>query len=252
MIEVINVSKSFQKDKSHVHVLDDISFRVDFGEFLTIIGPNGCGKTTLLRLIHGLIQPDKGQILIKGEPVSLPPTKRCIMFQSPNLIPWKSIKENIALPLIFMKMDRSMVEEKVLRMIEFVGLYGFENYYPQQLSGGMQQRAALARALVTDPEILLMDEPLSALDAYTRELFQAEFLRLLERERLTIVYVTHSVDEAVFLSDHILVLSPRPARIRGLISVDLPRPRTMALKNTAYFVSLREKVWTILVNHSDL
>lgn len=248
MMDVVNVSKSFPNNKSRVIVLDDVSFQVCEGEFFTILGPNGCGKTTLLRIIHGLLQPDKGMVLIRGEPVSLPPKGRYMVFQSHNLVPWKMIKNNIAMPLVFMKMDKTTIERKVRQVVDFVSLNGFENHYPSQLSGGMRQRAALARALVADPEILLLDEPLSALDAYTRELFQEEFLRILERTKTTIVYVTHSVDEAVVLSDRICILTPRPARVKDIITVDLPRPRSLSIKNTKKFLELRETVWSKLAH----
>lgn len=244
MIDVIGVAKSFPNlGNTRLHVLSQVNFRVERGEFFTVLGPNGCGKTTLLKIIHGLLEPDNGKVMIQGRPVTLRDKNRSFMFQSLNLVPWKTVWENIALPLVFRGDVRSEIEGKVKRIIEFVGLTGFENHYPHQLSGGMQQRAALGRALVTDPEILLMDEPLSSLDAYTRELLQDELLQIIEKRGLTVIYVTHSVDEAVLLSDRICVLTPRPAKVKDIISIDLPKPRRVSLKNNPEFSKLRKTIW---------
>lgn len=244
MIDVINVEKSFPNiDNSRLEVLSQINFRVEQGEAFTILGPNGCGKTTLLKIIHGLLEPDSGKILIRGRPVSLRDRNRSFMFQSLNLVPWKTVKENIALPLIFMGHNRPEIDEKVRKMLEFLGLAGFEEHYPYQLSGGMQQKVAIGRALITDPEILLMDEPLSALDAYTRELLQEELLQIVEKRRLTIVYVTHSVDEAILLSDRICILTPRPARVKDIVPIRLPKPRRISTKNSPEFLKFRMIVW---------
>lgn len=249
MINVIDVTKSFPStNDSRLQVLSQINFHVNRGEIFTILGPNGCGKTTLLKIIHGLLEPDSGSVLIQGRPVSLRDKTRSLVFQSLNLVPWKTVWENIALPLIFMGQSKAELREKVSRIIGFVGLTGFENHYPHQLSGGMQQKVALARALVTDPQILLMDEPLSALDAYTRELLEDELLQIIERRGLTVLYVTHSVDEAVLLSDRICILTPRPARVKDIVFIDLPKPRRISLKNTQEFSKLRKIIWDKLLS----
>ncbi|MEM0382619.1 MAG: ABC transporter ATP-binding protein [Nitrososphaerota archaeon] len=244
MIDIIDVTKSFLSvDNSRLQVLLQVNFHVNRGEFFTILGPNGCGKTTLLKIIHGLLAPDSGSVLIQGRPVSLRDKTRSFMFQSLNLVPWKTVWDNIALPLVLMGQNKSEIKEKINKIIEFMGLNGFEKHYPHQLSGGMQQKVAIARALVTDPQILLMDEPLSALDAYTREVLQDEILQIIEKRGLTVLYVTHSVDEALLLSDRICILTPRPARIKDIVAIDLPKPRRVSLKNTQEFSRLRKIIW---------
>ncbi|MEM2067743.1 MAG: ABC transporter ATP-binding protein [Nitrososphaerota archaeon] len=244
MIDIIDVTKSFLSvDNSRLQVLLQVNFHVNRGEFFTILGPNGCGKTTLLKIIHGLLAPDSGSVLIQGRPVSLRDKTRSFMFQSLNLVPWKTVWDNIALPLVLMGQNKSEIKEKINKIIEFMGLNCFEKHYPHQLSGGMQQKVAIARALVTDPQILLMDEPLSALDAYTREVLQDEILQIIEKRGLTVLYVTHSVDEALLLSDRICILTPRPARIKDIVAIDLPKPRRVSLKNTQEFSRLRKIIW---------
>ncbi|MDP2364663.1 MAG: ABC transporter ATP-binding protein, partial [Ignavibacteria bacterium] len=226
MKPIVGIEK-ITKYYNNLHVLDEISFNVNAGEFVSVIGPSGCGKTTLLKIISGLIKPTKGDIVIKGNSVDLALKKRefGIVFQNPVLLPWRNARENIELPLEIL--DYKTLKNSSRRLLEIVGLKDFENFYPKELSGGMQQRVAIARALILEPSILLMDEPFGALDEITRNRMNLELLRIWKEEKVTtsaIVFITHSIPEAVFLSDKIVVLSHRPAKVERIIDVDLPRP----------------------------
>jgi ABC-type nitrate/sulfonate/bicarbonate transport system ATPase subunit len=225
-IEVRSISKKFQTRGGPVHVLDDLSFSVTDGEFVAVIGPSGCGKSTLLGVLAGFEQPDRGEVRVDDEPVREPRRKAMFIFQQPSLFPWLDLERNLVFGLNgeSAEMRRSLVAH----YITLVGLEGFERAFPNQLSGGMQQRAELARALMVKPEILYLDEPFGALDALTRLRMRGELLRILSRERHTVVLVTHDVEEARHLADRILVLSPRPARIQRVIEVPLPRPRVLS------------------------
>jgi len=208
-----------------MEVLQDLSFQAAEGEFLCIVGPSGCGKTTLLRLIAGLIRPVAGRILLNGQAVTQPVRQVGLMFQKPALLPWRTALKNVALPLETNGHSRKEALEKARALLRWVGLEGFEDAYPVHLSGGMAQRVALARALAHDPSLLLLDEPFGSLDALTREELARELARLWEERRTTVVMVTHSVSEAVFLADRVLVLSSRPATLAAEIPIPLPRPR---------------------------
>ena len=223
IIKVKNVSKFY----SNLHVLDKINFKVKNKEFVSIIGHSGCGKTTLLKIIGGLLQPDEGTVLIENLPnqLALEKGKIGFVFQNPVLLPWRTVLKNIELPLEIKNVKNKISSRKLIKIIK---LEGFENFYPFQLSGGMQQRVAIARALIFKPSILLMDEPFGSLDELTREELGLELLRLWERENSnlsTIIFVTHSIPEAVFLSDKVIVLSGRPAKVSKIIKINLPRPR---------------------------
>jgi ABC-type nitrate/sulfonate/bicarbonate transport system ATPase subunit len=224
-IEVRSVSKTFQTRGGPLPVLDDLSFSVADGEFVAVIGPSGCGKSTLLSVLAGFECPDTGEVRVDDEPVREPRRKGVCIFQQPSLYPWLDLERNIVFGL-----DGEPAETRrslVAHYIALVGLEGFEHAFPYQLSGGMQQRAELARALIVKPEILYLDEPFGALDALTRLRMRAELLRILSRERHTVVLVTHDVEEALHLADRVLVLSARPARIQQVIEVKLPRPRVL-------------------------
>jgi ABC-type nitrate/sulfonate/bicarbonate transport system ATPase subunit len=225
-IEVRSISKTFPTRGGPVHVLDDLSFSVTDGEFVAVIGPSGCGKSTLLGVLAGFEHPDRGEVRVDDEPVREPRRKAMFIFQQPSLFPWLDLERNLVFGLNgeSAEMRRSLVAH----YITLVGLEGFERAFPNQLSGGMQQRAELARALMVKPEILYLDEPFGALDALTRLRMRGELLRILSRERHTVVLVTHDVEEALHLADRILVLSPRPARIQRVIEVPLPRPRVLS------------------------
>jgi len=225
-IEVLSISKTFQTRGGPVPVLDDLSFQVADGEFVAVIGPSGCGKSTLLGVLAGFERPERGEVRVDDEPVREPRRKGIFIFQQPSLFPWLDLEGNLVFGLNGASEEarRSLVAH----YIALVGLEGFERAFPSQLSGGMQQRAELARALMVKPEILFLDEPFGALDALTRLRMRAELLRILSRERHTVLLVTHDVEEALHLADRILVLSPRPARIQRVIEVVLPRPRTLS------------------------
>ncbi|MEM3391620.1 MAG: ABC transporter ATP-binding protein, partial [Archaeoglobaceae archaeon] len=216
---VSNLRKSF----NDLLVLDSLSFSVKEGEFFCVLGPSGCGKTTLLRIIAGF-EDYEGEILLKGEKIKKPGSDRVLVFQDYALFPWRTVIGNVLFG-IESKLPKQEALKIAKEMLKLVALEGFENHYPHELSGGMRQRVALARALVCDPELLLMDEPLSALDAQTRMEMQAELVKIWQRTKKTIVYVTHSIEEAVFLADRILILSKRPAKVRALLDVKLERPR---------------------------
>jgi len=241
-IAVRHLTKSYNGGR--VVALQDISFEVQPYESLCILGPSGCGKTTLLRLLDCLIARDHGEILLDGEPVTAPRPDVAMVFQHFGLFPWKNLEENIAYGLALRGRPREEIARSVRRYIEIVGLKGFEKAYPYQLSGGMQQRAGLARALAVNPSLLLMDEPFGSLDAQTRETLQEELSKILEQERNTMLFVTHSIDEAIYLGDRILLMTPRPGRIREILSVDIPRPRDISrVRADPQAVRLRGYIW---------
>jgi NitT/TauT family transport system ATP-binding protein len=230
-----------------VEAFAELSFEIYEREIACIVGPSGCGKTTLLRCIDGLLPLTGGSIRIDGEVVSGPPERVAMVFQHFGLLPWKTVAANAAYGLKLAGVPRERRDVRVSQTLKLVGLEGFERAYPYQLSGGMQQRVGLARALATTPEILLMDEPFAALDAQTRELLQEELLRILEKDTNTIVFVTHSIDEAILLGDRVIVLTARPARVKEILPVPFLRPRTLpAIRLDPAFGELRSRVWELL------
>lgn len=222
--------------------LGTTSLQVAAGEFVCIVGPSGCGKTTLLRILGGLLRPTRGQVLLKGQPLTGPQPEIGYVFQHANLMPWRTVLRNVALPLELQGQPASEIDGRAREVLAVVGLQGFEHSYPRQLSGGMAQRAALARTLIHKPELLLLDEPFGALDALTRERINLELLRIREAYDYTAVMVTHSIPEAVFLSDRVLVMSHRPGRIVAEVAVPLPTPRTLEMMGTSEFAGLTREV----------
>jgi len=206
----------------------NVDLQIRNREVLCVVGPSGCGKTTLLRCIGGLLAPSSGQVLIDGQVVARPREGVAIVFQHFGLLPWKTVVDNVAFGLRIAGTPAAVIAERLRHYIGLVGLTGFENHYPYQLSGGMQQRVGLARALAIDPEILLMDEPFASVDAQTREVLQEELLQLHERERKTMLFITHSIDEAIILGDRVAVMAARPGQVKGILSVEFPRPRAPA------------------------
>ncbi len=230
MIEIDRLSKVFRsRDGADVVALQDISLTVGDNEFVTIVGPSGCGKSTLLRLASGLIRPSSGRVAIDGARVEEPRQDTGIVFQAPVLLPWATILDNVLFPLRMMRCEQAGSAGQARQLLRLVGLDGFEGKYPRELSGGMQQRAAICRSLIHNPNILLMDEPFGALDALTREEMALEVLRIWTDQPKTILFVTHSITEAVLLADRVVVMSARPGRIAEVINVALPRPRTFEI-----------------------
>lgn len=241
-ITVRHLTKSYSGGE--VVALQDVSFEVQLYESLCILGPSGCGKTTLLRLLDCLIPRDQGEILLDGEPVTSPRSDMAMVFQHFGLFPWKNLEQNIAYGLALRGRPEEEIARRVKRYIELVGLKSFEKSYPYQLSGGMQQRAGLARALAVNPSLLLMDEPFGSLDAQTRETLQEELSKILEQERKTMLFVTHSIDEAIYLGDRVLLMTPRPGRICEILPVEIPRPRDITkVRSDPRFIQLRAHIW---------
>jgi NitT/TauT family transport system ATP-binding protein len=234
VIAVRRLSKSYGSGPNAIVALTNIDFAVADGEFMSIVGPSGCGKSTLLKILAGLI-PSDGEALLNGTPIDGPRQDIGMVFQSPVLFPWRSVLANVLLPVDVQRLGRERMTQRALDLISLVGLNGFEKRYPWELSGGMQQRVALVRALIHDPALLLMDEPFGALDALTRESMNAELQRIWLERRKTVLFVTHSTSEAVFLADRVLVMSARPGRIADLLTIDLPRPRTLDVMTTEVF-----------------
>jgi NitT/TauT family transport system ATP-binding protein len=245
-LEASGVRKSFSKDGRSLAVLDVERFSVQDGEFVTVIGPSGCGKSTLLHIMGGFIRAEAGAIQVHGRRVSGPGPDRGMMFQEFALFPWKTVAGNVAWGLEAQGMSKSKIGEVVDRHLEMIGLGDFRDHYPAELSGGMKQRVQLARVLAIDPEVLLMDEPFGALDAQTRETMQEELTRLWERTGKTIVFVTHDIDEAVYLGDRVVVLTARPGRIREEVKIDLPRPRGLEIKKSAQCHEYRNYIWDLI------
>lgn len=247
-IELRGLGKRYFDDSTgkEMSAIEDVDLTIADGEFVSLIGPSGCGKTTLLKVIDGLLPYEAGQAWVQGEKLVSPGPERAMVFQSFALLPWRTVRENIGYGLELRGIKGAEAAEVIDRYISMVGLVGFEDRYPEQLSGGMQQRVGIARALAVDPSILLMDEPFGALDAQTRNLLQSDLERIWESNGKTVVFVTHAMDEAVFLSDRIVVMSPRPGRIQEIIDVDLPRPRTDATRSDPRFVELTAHIWELL------
>jgi NitT/TauT family transport system ATP-binding protein len=237
------ISKMFaQNTKREVAALESISFTVEEHEFVSIVGPSGCGKTTLLKIIAGLVKQDTGQIIYQG----LQNPKAVMVFQDQGLLPWLTVLDNIGLGLELQRTPKEARRKQVLEYMKLVKLDGFENHYPHELSGGMRQRVALTRAFLTNPDILLMDEPFGSLDAQTRIILQEELLNIYRAEQKTVIFVTHDIDEAILLSDRVIVLSDRPGKIQQSIPIPFERPRDLTIKNRPKFEEIRSQIWKLL------
>lgn len=246
LIAVQNVSKVFTSTARTVQALENISFEIQSGDFVSLVGPSGCGKSTLLKIVSGLLPASSGSVSVSDRAVDAPLENVGMVFQSPVLLKWRPVLGNILLPVEFAKLDPASHQRRAQSLLKLVGLTGFEEMYPHQLSGGMQQRVSLCRALVTDPQLLLMDEPFGALDAMTRDELDIELLRIWHERKKTVVFVTHSIQEAVFLSDHVIVMSARPGRLLAQIAIQLPRPRSMEMMSTAQFGEYSLKIRSLL------
>jgi NitT/TauT family transport system ATP-binding protein len=242
-----NVNLTFRPpNRGPVRALHNFDIEVREGEFLSIVGPSGCGKSTFLNVLLGLIKPDSGDIKMAGKPIAGPGTDRAMVFQDFGLLPWRTVQHNVELGLELKGVSATERHITSDRLIEMVGLAGFEGHYPHELSGGMKQRVGLARALATDPNVLLMDEPFAALDAQTRDLMQVELLRIWREAKKTVLFVTHQIDEAIYLSDRVMVMTKRPGRAKRIFDIELPRPRDYEMRVTPEFNELKLEIWNTL------
>jgi NitT/TauT family transport system ATP-binding protein len=250
-LSIRNLTKQFElADGGSMLALDHVNLDIEEGEFVAFVGPSGCGKTTMLRIIQGLETATDGQILIDGREVHGPGLDRAFVFQQYGLLPWLTTGQNIAFALQAKGVPAAAQPALIERVLDTVGLKGFADRFPMQLSGGMQQRVGIARALAVEPDMLLMDEPFGALDALTREVLQNEMLQMTEQLKKTVLFVTHSVDEAVCLADRVVVMSPRPGRIREIVEIDIPRPRAAlgeTIRETAAYTHKRRVIWDLLM-----
>ncbi|MQA04168.1 MAG: ATP-binding cassette domain-containing protein [Streptosporangiales bacterium] len=249
-VRVRGVTVEFERarEKDTLVALQDLDLDIQAGEFLAILGPSGCGKSTLLNVVAGLVSPAAGEVYVEGEAVRGPGIERAVVFQDYALMPWRTVEANVRFGLEMQRRVDASTPEKIAHFISMVGLSGFERAYPRELSGGMRQRVGLARALVTDPRILLMDEPLAAVDAMTRELMQDELAKIVAKAGPAVMFITHSVDEAITLADRIAVVTDRPGRIKETLAVDIRRPRGRDIRNLDEYTKLRERIWSLLGN----
>lgn len=231
--------------------LKDINLNIEEGEFICIVGPSGCGKTTFLNTIVGFVKPSKGKITLDGKIIDKPGKDRAMVFQSASLLPWRTVKSNVMYGVYLQKRVNKETKQLGKNFIEMVGLKGFEDSYPYELSGGMQQRVNLARALTADPSLLLLDEPFSALDAQTREFMQKELLNIWSETKKTSVFITHQIDEAVYLADRVIVFGARPGRLVEDIKIDLPRPRQLNIKREPKFLEYVDHIWSLIENNQN-
>jgi NitT/TauT family transport system ATP-binding protein len=226
--------------------LDNINLKVEDGEFVTIVGPSGCGKTTFINLADGLLKPTAGKLNIDGKQVTGPGIDRGMVFQDSCLMPWRTVLKNVLFGLECQGLDNAEGQARARTFIKLVGLEGFEEHYPHELSGGMQQRCNLARALTVDPKILIMDEPFAALDAQTREIMQLELLRIWKEAKKTVLFITHQINEAIYLADRVIVFGARPGKVKEMIKIDIPRPRELAVKREKKFLEYEDHLWTLI------
>ena len=245
-LETKGLSKTYRKGDVAIEALRDISVNIREGEFVSVVGASGCGKTTLLRMLDGLIAPTSGEILLDGKVIEGHGSRRAFVFQQDRLLPWRTVAANTVLGPEIRGQDAATARERAAAFIRLVGLGGFEKHYPHELSGGMRQRVNLARALTVEPEVLLLDEPFASLDAQTREIMQDELMRIWAETKKTAVFVTHQIEEAVYLSDRVLVFTVRPGRLKEEVVIDLPRPRGLHVKRTPEFVHYTDRIWRLI------
>jgi len=248
-LDIDHLTKRYvvERDARQVVALSNVSLSVADAEFMAIVGPSGCGKTTLLNIVAGLIPYDEGTLTIDGRRIAGPGVDRAVVFQHASLLPWRTIAGNIRYGMeIQRRFDREAMRQRTEHFTELVGLKGFERHYPSELSGGMQQRVNLARALASDPIVLLMDEPFAALDAQTREFMQAELLKIWSEARKTVLFITHQINEAVYLADRVAVMSARPGQVKEIFTIPFERPRSLRLKREPKFLALEDAIWQVI------
>jgi NitT/TauT family transport system ATP-binding protein len=251
-IEHLTKRYRLEREDRDVLAMTDVSFSVADGEFLAIVGPSGCGKTSLLNIVAGLLPYDEGNVIIDGKKIAGPGIDRAVVFQHASLLPWRTIVRNVRYGMELQKrFDEATMKERADYFIKLVGLTGFERHFPSELSGGMQQRVNLARALAADPAVLLMDEPFAALDAQTREFMQAELLKIWSKARKTVVFITHQINEAIYLADRVVVMSARPGRVKDIFDIPFERPRNLSLKREPRFLELEDAVWKLIEEESE-
>ena len=246
-VRAVTLEHFNERTQRTLRVLDGIDLQVGGGELVSIVGPSGCGKTTFLNAVDGLVRVTSGEIRLDGRVVDRPGPDRAFVFQHDSLFPWRTVLQNVSYGLeLQRRLGKADIRERAQRLIELVGLTGFEQHFPHELSGGMRQRVNIARALVVEPELLLLDEPFAALDAQTREFMQFELMKILARAKATALFITHQISEAIFLSNRIAVFSARPARIKDVVTVDLPAARTLDMKHLPAFVALEQRIWRLI------
>jgi NitT/TauT family transport system ATP-binding protein len=251
-IEHLSKRYWFEREDREVLAVSDVSLAVEDGEFLAIVGPSGCGKTTLLNIVAGLLPYEEGTVSIDGKRVDGPGVDRAVVFQHSSLLPWRTIAGNIRYGMEMQRrFDEATMHQRADYFVKMVGLNGFEKHFPNELSGGMQQRVNLARALAADPKVLLMDEPFAALDAQTREFMQAELLKIWSQDRKTVLFITHQINEAVYLADRVAVMSARPGRLKGVFKIPFGRPRTLSLKRDPQFLEIEDSIWQLIEEESQ-
>ena len=247
LIEVSKLGKDFSAGRARVCALADVSFSVEEGQFVTLVGPSGCGKSTLLQILAGLIAATSGEARIEGERICAPmPEKIGMVFQDPTLLPWKTALANVEFPLDLRGVDRTTRRKRCSALLELVGLREFADHYPHELSGGMRQRVAIARGLAQDPRLILMDEPFAALDEQTRTRMGHDLLDIWAKTGKTVFFITHSLTEAIYLSDVVLVMSPRPGQVIDTIAIDFPRPREVDIIGSEAFGRIRNRIWHLI------
>jgi len=251
-IEHLSKRYWFEREDREVLAVSDVSLAVEDGEFLAIVGPSGCGKTTLLNIVAGLLPYEEGIVSIDGKQVKGPGVDRAVVFQHSSLLPWRTISGNVRYGMEMQRrFDENTMRERADHFVKMVGLNGFERHFPNELSGGMQQRVNLARALAADPKVLLMDEPFAALDAQTREFMQAELLKIWSQDKKTVLFITHQINEAVYLADRVAVMSARPGRLKGIFKIPFGRPRTLSLKRDPQFLEIEDSIWQLIEEESQ-
>jgi NitT/TauT family transport system ATP-binding protein len=251
-IEHLSKRYWFEREDREVLAVSDVSLAVEDGEFLAIVGPSGCGKTTLLNIVAGLLPYEEGTVSIDDKQVKGPGVDRAVVFQHSSLLPWRTIAGNVRYGMEMQRrFDEATMRERTDHFVKLVGLNGFERHFPNELSGGMQQRVNLARALAADPKVLLMDEPFAALDAQTREFMQAELLKIWSQARKTVLFITHQINEAVYLADRVAVMSARPGRLKGVFKIPFGRPRTLSLKRDPQFLEIEDSIWQLIEEESQ-
>lgn len=241
-LDISSLNKTYATRRGSIHALEDIQLSVETNEFTAIVGPSGCGKTTLLKIIAGLVEPTSGSVSVDGREVQGPSADTGIAFQTSLLLPWRSVLDNVLLPIDMSGRDRSRFRDRALALLEVVGLSEFATRHPYELSGGMQQRASIARSLISDPRLLLLDEPFGALDALLREQLNVELQRIWMSDPKTVLLITHSINEAVFLADRVVTMSPRPGRISSVVDVNIPRPRELSVMSSPEFAGIAGQI----------